>query len=186
MTRDYKEQEVVQAIQEALASLKVLARADVKKYWRSLSREEQFAAGRGLAFIDGVAKDPAKYFARAKTEQAWKQRANGFAQAKGLERVADAFYIVQSPKDLAMSGMADALKTYDLRQDAYHLFDAIQNWEYNRTSPDASLRYIAPRDADAIVATAKRFAAQAKIVQSHPVLKPFRQVVYGFRQQIQR
>ena len=186
MTRDYKEQEVVQAIQEALVSLKVLVRADVKKYWRSLSREEQFAAGRGLAFIDGVAKEPAKYFSRAKTELAWKQRANSFAQAKGLERVADAFYIVQSPKDLAMSGMADALKTFDLRKEAYRLFDAIQNWEYNRTSSDASLRYIASRDADAIVAAAKRLSDQVKIVQSHPVLKPFRQVVHGFRQQIQR
>ena len=186
MTREVEEAKVLSAIQTALDSMKVLLRADVKKHWKTLDRRQQFAAGRALASFDGIRADYAKHFSRAMTEKAWQGRANAFAGEKKLNRVEDAYYIVADPKGVAMQNLSACLVSADMGKQVYRLFDAIQNWEYSRTSKDKGAQYLAPRDAATIMEMARDLSARAKIVQAHPVVKPFRQVVYGLQQQVQR
>ena len=179
MVIDYKEQEVLGAIRKALADLYVLMRADVKKHWRGLKREQRYAAGRGLVYLNDVAKDSGKYFARSQTEGAWVKRAQDFAKENNLDDVKYAFYIVAGPKDMVLNGVSDAVMTYSLRQDAYRLFDAIQTWEYNRTSRNASARYVAPASAAEVMKICDRLAVQSQGVVAGPVKAELRKFLTG-------
>lgn len=180
MSCRYTEKDIYVAAGSGFANLKKLARADLKKRWKTLSREQKFAAGRALVFMDDVATKPAKYFSRANTQDAWRFRAEYFAGQKNLDDIADAYYIVENPQGIVSNKAAAAMQG-ELGHEFYRFCNAVQNWEYDRTSNKDIYRATAPKFANEIVEMSKRYQELVAISQTNPLLRPIKQLLHNFQ-----
>ena len=86
-----------------------LIRADLKKRWKTMPHIYRRESITALRFLEDAFKNPAKYFSRAETDCAWRTRAINYANKQGLENIVDAFYIIESPKDIFMKSVKDAI-----------------------------------------------------------------------------
>lgn len=180
MSCRYTEKDIYVAAGAGFLNLKKLARADLKKRWKALTREQKFAAGRALVFMDEVAANPAKYFSRANTQDAWRFRAEYFASQKSLDDIADAYYIVEDPQGI-VANKASAAVHGELGHEFYRFCNAVQHWEYDRTSNKDVYRAGAPKFAMDIVERSKRYQDLVAISQANPLLRPIKQLVYNFQ-----
>ena len=175
--KEYKEQDVYAAIKSGFADLKVLARVDLKKRWKSMDGKQRFAAGRALVYMDGVIKNPAKYFSRASTQSDWVWRAETYANEKNLDDVADAYYIVQNPQSIVLNAAHGALSG-GIYAEFYRFCNSVQQWEYDRTSNKVQFSAQAYKFAEDIIKRAERYKAMVAISRANPLIRPVKQFVY--------
>ncbi len=162
-----KQNEVViySSIQGAFSEFYNLARMGLKKRWKSLKREEKFAAARSLVFMRDVATNPAKYFSRANTGAAWVKRANDFATEHRFSpaNMHHAYYIVLAPKDIVIDkAQAAWIYNADIAKMFYRFCSMVQDWEYKRTSDENKEFCMANKVAEDIVMASKRYTAFRK------------------------
>ena len=165
----------------ALFNYYYLVRSDLKRRWKSLSKVERRDAVAGLRYLEDVFKNPAKHFSRAQTQSSWNNRAVQYATEKGLPNVNDAFYIVHGPREEFIENVKHAVYSHDLYSALCQLASNAQNWEYDRTSVHDYLRYQADRFSDEIVKAAKRTQQIVDIMESNPVVRPLKQIVYNLQ-----
>ena len=165
----------------ALFNYYYLARADLKKRWKSLSKVERREAVGGLRYLEDAFKNPAKYFSRAQTQSSWNNRAVQYAADKKLQNLGDAFYIVHGPKEKFIENVKQAIYSHDLYSALYQLAGNAQNWEYDRTSVHDYLRHQADKFSDEIVKAAKNTQQIVDIMESNPVVRPLKQIVYNLQ-----
>ena len=180
MQRKYKEQDVYVAIKSGFANLKMLARDELKKRWRTMAFADRCAAARALKFMDAVAANPEKYFSRAHTQDAWRFRAEYFASDKNLDDMADAYYLVEDPQGIVCNRVAAAMHG-TLAQEYRRFCNAVQQWEYDRTSNKPAFRKGAPGFAREIVEKSGRYQALADINRANVFVRPFKQIIYQFQ-----
>ncbi len=176
----YKAEDIYVAVGSGFMNLKKLARAGLQKRWKTLTREQKFAAGRALVFMDDLAADPAKYFSRANTQDAWRFRAEYFAGQKNLDDIADAYYIVEDPQGIVANKAAAAMRG-ELGHEFYRFCNAVQHWEYDRTSNKDCYRMGAPKFAAEIVKKSKQYQTLVDIQNTNPLIRPIKQLVYNFQ-----
>ena len=167
-------------MKKALFNYYVLIRADLKKRWKNLPKMARRDAVVALRYLEQVFNDPKKYFSRADTQASWNNRAVEYAKAKGITAV-DAFYIVHSPRDQFAENVKNACYSSEFYRELYKLAGLMQNWEYDRTSNRASFRDNAPRFANEIKKTAERTQKLVDIMDSNPLVRPLKQLVYNFQ-----
>ncbi|MBQ8294738.1 MAG: hypothetical protein IJX89_05130 [Alphaproteobacteria bacterium] len=182
MQNKYKETDIYNAIKSGFANLRILARADIKRRWKTLSREEKYAAARSLVYIGGVANNPAKFFAPENTARDWYVRAETFAREKSLDGkdVASAFYIVQDPKGIVYNAAGNAIWG-ELNIELFNFCAAVQGWEYDRISNREFIRDGADRFAANILDMSKRFASLVSIQRANPILRPFKEMAFALQ-----
>lgn len=182
MQKKYNETDIYNAIKSGFANLRILARADIKRRWKTLSRDQKYAAARSLVYIDGVANNPANFFAPENTARDWHARAEKFAREKALtgQDAASAFYIVQDPKGIVYNTAGNAIWGV-LNPDFFNFCAAVQAWEYDRTSNKAFIRAGADRFAANILDMSKRFAALVAIQRANPIVRPFKEMAFAMQ-----
>lgn len=164
----------------ALFNYYYLIRADLKKRWKILTKEERREAVGGLRYLEGVFKNPDAHFSRAATQDAWNNRAVKYAKDKCIG-VVDAFYIVHGPREQFIENVKNACYSHDLYSGLYKLAGCIQNWEYDRTSQQAWVRSGAQKFADEIANTARETQKIVDVMESNPLVRPLKQMVYNFQ-----
>lgn len=178
---EFKEQQVYDAIKFGFKNFKILARASLAKKWEKYSTSQRYAACRSLVYMESVAQNPQKYFARAHTQYLWNLRAEIYAVNNGMEDKFDAFYIVQSPSDLVNNNSQSALVSHDLAQFFYLYCNAILNWEYDRTNSHNYICENAYKFSEKIISDTKRLEQMAKIAQANVWVRPFLKIKNSFQ-----
>lgn len=168
--KEYTSGQVYDAARTGLNAIYVIARNDIRKRWKHMTREQRYNAMRGLVVIGRVARDPQKYLSRANTEAEWCARAKAFAAAHNLH-VSEAYYFVQTPEGNVVNAAGKALfgNAYGgggMHAELYNLTENIRRYDYQSTSQVPWSRGFAPKRATDIVATAKRLNDQATRIQS--------------------
>lgn len=184
MQKELKEQEIYDAIKSGFANFKILAKASLMRRWAKMPLKTRMNAGRSLVYINGVAQNPALYFSRKNTEDAWSLRADDWVLTNNTKPNGKmyAYYIVQSPMDLVVKASQDAFYgDYDLRHHYYNFCRTVQNWEYDRTSPRQTYVLNAGKFAEQIVADARRVQAMVDILRSNALVRPLKKLVYSFQ-----
>lgn len=130
-----KEQSVYPAIKDGLMGLKYLSKIKLIKYWDTMTKEERWKAGRILVYMEQVANNPALYFSRAATQNAWAER------IKAIEQTADVKSdgrdnLAQDPKDIVFYNVFPLLASQKLKVQYYNFCSSILDWEYGRTMND--------------------------------------------------
>ena len=164
----------------ALFNYYYLIRADLKKRWKNLTKEERREAVGGLRYLEGVFKNPAEHFSRAATQNAWNNRAVKYAKDKCIG-VADAFYIVHGPREQFIENVKNACYSHELYSDLYKLAGLMQNWEYDRTSLQLYIRENSDKFAKEIVNVARKTQKIVDIMESNPLVRPLKQMVHNFQ-----
>lgn len=164
----------------ALFNYYYLIRADLKKRWKILTKEERREAVGGLRYLEGVFKNPAAHFSRAATQDAWNNRAVEYAKSKGIG-VVDSFYIVHGPREQFIENVKNACYSHELYSDLYKLAGLMQNWEYDRTSLQLYIRENSDKFAKEIVNVARKTQKIVDIMESNPLVRPLKQMVYNFQ-----
>lgn len=180
MEQKLDENKVYDAVKAAFRNLHVLVREELKKHWKTMNRESRYAAGRALVFMAEVEKNPAAYFSRVGTEKDWVSRAKQFATQRGVDDIADAFYIVQDPKGVVWNHAMAALRG-DLAGEYYRFCADVQDWEYKRTSKIPHVRALTEKSVDEIMKKSKKFQKKADLQKANVVLKPFVYVTQQFQ-----
>lgn len=177
MQHEYNEQCIYNAVRTGFANLKKLARMDVMKRWRAMDKSDRYAATRALVFMDGVAENPRLYFARVHTQNAWRFRAECFASQKQLDDIAEAYYIVEDPQGIVWNRARGAMRG-ELGQEFYRFCNAVQQWEYDRTSNRPVYRANAPKYAEEIVKKSKQYQTMVDINSANCLMRPIKQLLY--------
>ena len=176
--KEFKEQEVYNAVKAGFMAYKDLARIRIAQTWDKKSPTERVAAARALVYLGRVARNPAEYFSRAATEEDWLWRANSFAREKGIG-ANYAFYIVPDPTIMVLNNVPGAFDA-KTSSDFFYFCSLVQKWEYNRTDNKAASDFIAAQSANKIIKLAERVSNQAKkIAQFNNAMKPVMQVKRG-------
>lgn len=160
----------------ALFNYYYLIRADLKKRWKNLPKGERREAVVALRYLEDVFYNPAKYFSRAATQDAWNNRAVEYAQ-ENFVKPADAFYVVHGPREQFIENVKNACYSHEMYSNLYKLAGVIQNWEYDRTSRQAYTRDGAQKFADEIIKTARQTKAVVDVMEANPFVRPFKQLV---------
>ena len=178
MYAEYKEKEIYKALSAGFESLRIMARMDLKRRWAHLDKAQRLSAARGLVQMGAIARQPANYFSRKSTEDAWLQRANEYVREKNIAP-ADAqcaFMIVPSPTDLAVADVQSATFANLWRQ-VYNFSRLAQNWEYGRTSHPQGNHHAA---ACSIVEASREYQHLADMAQSNPVMRVWKNIKHQF------
>lgn len=170
MQKQFEDTVVRNAIKTGLESFVLLAKDNLRKRWTVLKREDKYAAARALVFMNELARNPELHFARENTQKAWVERAEKYALDKKLEKTEEAYYIVESPQIMVVAKAQGAL-TGNLYAAFFAFCTDIQQWEYDRTSPNKNNRYLAPVSAEILVEKSEKLHASAKMTIKHPVVK---------------
>lgn len=173
--KKYTEAEVYVAMKEFFSSLQVLVRADLRQRWKRLGRQERYAAGRSLVFLNQVIKSPEVFFSRKDTEADWQARAYEWASEKKTDMTA-AYYVVQDPAGVVAGAVEKATQHHDLWRNLYKFCHFAQRWEYERTSSKPGQRQMSEEAARRIVQMAKQFKTQANVCQSNPLVRPIKEL----------
>ena len=179
----YQVPEVTMAIKAGFNSLRVLARAELAKRWKGLSTADKYAAGRSLVYMGDVAKDYEKYFSRANTEVAWRERAAVYAQQHKLENMAAAYYIIPDPTGIVIDNSYAALYGR-MWSDFYKFASCVQCWEYARSLCEPYDIILMDQYGEKIKNMTARYRARAEVQQSNPLVRPLKRLMNG--KQIQR
>lgn len=171
---------VYNAIKSALFNYYYLMRADLKKRWKSLPKKDRREAVAALRYLENVFNNPAAYFSRAATQDAWNNRAVEYAKSKGTG-IVDSFYIVHGPREQFIENVKNACYSHEMYSDLYKLAGVIQNWEYDRTSARSYVRENSQKFADEIIKTAHQTKAVVDIMESNPLVRPLKQFVNCFQ-----
>ena len=158
-----------------------LIRADLKKRWKTMPHTYRRESITALRFLEDAFKNPAKYFSRAETDCAWRTRATNYANNHGLKNIVDAFYIIESPKDIFMKSVKDAILSHDIYSDLYAFVTTVQHWEYDRTSKQEQYLSQSKYCAETIIKTAQKMQKIVNIQDSNPLVRPFKEFAYGFQ-----
>ncbi len=172
---------VYSQIKIALFNYYYLIRADLKNRWKTLSKQDQRDAITSLRYLVQMINNPGLYFSRAATEHMWCERATNYAQEKELKNIVDAFYIVESPKDIVMRNIKDAVFSKDMYSKLYTFITSVQNWEYDRTSKNKYYLSYSSMFADAIVEIAQRTQKHVDVLESNPFVRPVKQFIYNYQ-----
>ena len=86
-------------IGRGLRALKEIAHMDAMKRWADMNVAQRCAVARALVLIGAAARNPARYFARAKTYAAWESRARVFMRRYEITDNNVAMDAVQNPAD---------------------------------------------------------------------------------------
>ena len=176
MKKEYTEAEVYEAIKSGFSNLNFLVRKDLKKRWRGLEVSQKYNAGRSLVVMRDVAKNPENYFSRAKTQEAWVGRAEKYMFEHDWDSTEMAYYIVQSPQNIVMGNVSNAMRG-NLYGEYARFCDDVQQWEYDRTSPKGAYRCLAEVSAEKIVGNAKEYKKQVDAELANPVKKYVRNLI---------
>ena len=177
MQHEYTEQYIYNAVRTGFANLKKLARLDLMRRWRTMDKSDQYAAARALVFMGGVADNPAQHFAREHTQDAWRFRAEHFAGQAQLDDIAEAYYIVEDPQGIVWNRARYAMRG-ELSREYYYFCNAVQQWEYDRTSNKPVYRANAPKYAEDIVKKSKQYQTLVDINKSNCLVRPIKQFLY--------
>lgn len=173
--------EVYKVISQGLSDFYTLARANVRRHWRGLTREQQYAAARALVQLNDVSLSPIKYFSRVATQADWIDRGQRYAAENDLKDADSAFYFVQDPKGLVLNATRAAfVNNYDLGQLFFYYCDAIQGWEYNRTG-GAAEKSSSNWDASRIYDLANRVSKKVQAQKPNPIV-----AMFGRKKKLQR
>lgn len=176
--KEFKEQEVYNAVKAGFMAYKDLARIRIAQTWDKKSPTERVAAARALVYLGRVARNPAEYFSRIDTEEDWMWRANEYAKEKGM-RASYAFYIVPNPTVMVLNNVTPLFEA-GTSADFFYFCSLVQKWEYNRTDNKAASDFIAAQSANRLMSLSERVQGQArKMVQFSQVMKPVAQVKRG-------
>ena len=188
MTKKITERDIYDAIKSAFESLMVLSKAELKKRWKNETTDRKYAAGRALVQLGKMAKEPEQHFSRAATGAVWEQRVKDWGQKNNIpkDRLFDGYYIVPSPTTIALDKVEwifGITCNHDLYREFWNLAEAVQNWEYNRTSQNPNQRYVASRDAERIIERSKRLKALAGVKSANCVARQFKQLAFNINYQ---
>lgn len=175
--RKYIETDIYEIISCAFNNLNLLARKDLEKARKKMSQKDKWLAECALVYMNDVAKNPAKYFSRAYTEQAWHNRALEYAKKNNLKQTWQALYIVETPAMIANSKMTDAFVKPELRHVCFNLCEAIKDWEYHRTAKRCNYEH----DAEKVIGLANRIDSVCKIATMNPVKRKWMEFVKVFQ-----
>lgn len=86
-------------IARGLRALKEIAHVDAMRRWGDMGVPQRCAIARALVLIEAAARNPAKYFSRAKTYGPWVTRAHAFMRRYEITDVNIAMDAVQNPAE---------------------------------------------------------------------------------------
>ena len=181
MQKNITEEGVYSIIKSGFSSFRILAKADLIKYWGKLSREQKCKAARALVKMEDMASIPGFYFSRATTENDYINRIKIWIESNAMnpEKAKNAFYVVWSPLDYVVNSTEGAF-IYDskLKRDFYRFCDLVQDWEYGRTSNDKRMVYSSVFWAGEIEKMLKDLDVQVKIMRSYFWVRPIKKFFY--------
>ena len=107
MQKNITEEGVYSIIKSGFSSFRILAKADLIKYWGKLSREQKCKAARALVKMEDMASIPGFYFSRATTENDYINRIKIWIESNAMnpEKAKNAFYVVWSPLDYVVNSI---------------------------------------------------------------------------------
>lgn len=180
--QDLKNKNMYAQVEAGFKNFASLARCNIKKNWKKFNKEERHAAWLGMKYIEQVAKNPAQYFSRAMTELQWKRRAAEYTRSHALGDNFSAFYIVQDPKGDVLNNSEWAFANGgDLARRFYNFCEAVQNWEYARTSKNPSDKMAVELYEKQIMELSASVKSLADIANTPVLVQPIKRFVKNFQ-----
>ncbi len=166
--KKYDEATVYRAIKSAFSDFRTIARANAATHWARMSRTEKYNTGRGLAFMADIARDPARYFARAHTVNLWDFPINS---------------LTVSPATIVLN----RINGYNILPEKfkYHfskMCEMAQNWEYDRKSSYDIVRRNTNLYAHFITQKAYNIGRAAQIASRPRIIQPILRFMQNLRQ----
>lgn len=175
---------VYEVIKAAFANFEFLARTNVQKQERIMSKSDKGKANAALAFLGQLAENPAMHFSRAATEDAWNKRVKEYAVKHNIpdQNLGVVYMLAQGPKEIALE---KAQKSFHNNHSLFSLFysfcKAVQEWEYFRTSDDVNAVFGYKNALKEISIIKKTAASMVELQKSNPIVRPFKQMVQSFQ-----
>lgn len=182
MPIEYTKKEILDAINLGMADYLEMARMGLRSHWKGLSQSEKWAAGRALVVLADVKKNPAKYFSRATTHDAWKGRANAYAKEKNLPSSSFAYYIVPDPTNVVWNDVAAAfIYNAEHGKRFYNFCQMVQKWEYAHTAHAYAEDGIAALYGYDIVNMTRASHRYIDLKKTNPMLRPIKEMFNSFQ-----
>ncbi len=171
------EEQMYYLVKVTFRDMKKLARQDLKKSWWRKNLNQRMNAGRGLAYMSGVIKNPGANFSRIATEEQWQTRALEYANMYNINPTWQAYDMVASPSSVLNSKMQPAIDNAQLKEFCACLCNAVEKWEYART---VNGRDYSQEEQD-IIRLAQNMVRLRIAKQSCPVKKAFSDFIKSFQ-----
>ena len=177
---------VYEEVKTAFANFEFLARTNVQKQEKFMSESDKGRAKSALVFLGQLAENPAMYFSRAATEDAWNKRVKEYAAKHNIpdQNLGVVYMLAQGPKEIALE---KAQKSFHNNHSLFSLFysfcKAVQDWEYFRTSKDVNAVFGYKNALKEISIIKKTAMSMVELQKTNPMFRPIKKVVQSFQKE---
>lgn len=166
-------------VRQAFNDFVFLAQDNFQKREKNMAESDKIAAKDSIEFVKELAKNPAAYFSRAATENAWNLRVKEYAKMHKIpeQEIGTVYLLAQGPKEIVLAKAGKAFYgNHSLFSMFYGFCKVVQDWEYFRTSDANDATFHKNNALNEIAIVTKRLATMVELQKTNPIIRPFKQM----------